>query len=133
MPDPRIRISGGRLIDPGNRIDGLLDICIAEGRIVAIGRSVDGFSADIELDASGLYVIPGLIDLNARLREPGEEFKATIDSECSCGGNHHPVLSTGYRPGNRHSGGNRTHPAPCTAGRRCTRCLARCPDARTGR
>ncbi|MFQ5644270.1 MAG: dihydroorotase [Thiogranum sp.] len=82
MPDPSIRISGGRLIDPANRIDELLDICIAGGRIVSVGQPPDGFSADIELDADGLYVIPGLIDLNARLREPGEEFKATIDSEC---------------------------------------------------
>ena len=82
MPDPRIRISGGRLIDPANSIDELLGICVANGRVVAVGRSADDFSADIELDATGLYVIPGLIDLNARLREPGEEFKATIDSEC---------------------------------------------------
>jgi len=82
MPDPRIRISGGRLIDPGNQVDELLDICVAEGRVVVVGQPPDGFSADIELDATGLYVIPGLIDLNARLREPGEEFKATIDSEC---------------------------------------------------
>jgi len=82
MPDPSIRISGGRLVDPGNQVDELLDICVAEGRVVAVGQPPDGFSADIELDATGLYVIPGLIDLNARLREPGEEFKATIDSEC---------------------------------------------------
>jgi len=82
MPDPRIRISGGRLIDPANSIDELLDICVANGRVVAVGRSADDFSADIVLDATGLYVIPGLIDLNTRLREPGEEFKATIDSEC---------------------------------------------------
>ena len=82
MPDPRIRISGGRLIDPANSMDELLDICVANGRVVAVGRSADDFSADIELDAGGLYVIPGLIDLNTRLREPGEEFKATIDSEC---------------------------------------------------
>jgi len=82
MPDPSIRISGGRLIDPGNRIDDLLEICVADGRIVAVGQSVDNFSADIELDATGLYVIPGLIDINSRLREPGEEFKATIFSEC---------------------------------------------------
>jgi dihydroorotase len=82
MPDPSIRISGGRLIDPGNRIDALLDVYVAGGRVVAVGHPPDGFSTDIELDASGLYVIPGLIDLNTRLREPGEEFKATIDSEC---------------------------------------------------
>lgn len=82
MPSPRIRIAGGRLIDPHNRIDDELDLYIADGRIAAVGAAPDGFTSDIELDASGLLVVPGLIDLCARLREPGEEFKATIDSEC---------------------------------------------------
>ena len=82
MPSPRIRIAGGRLIDPHNRIDDELDLYIADGRIAAVGGAPDGFTSDIELDASGLWVVPGLIDLCSRLREPGEEFKATIDSEC---------------------------------------------------
>jgi len=82
MSEARIKISGGRLIDPGNRIDGLLDLYIVDGRIAAIGTAPDGFSADIELAAGGLLVIPGLIDLCARLREPGQEHKASIDSEC---------------------------------------------------
>ena len=82
MPSPRTRIAGGRLIDPHNRIDDELDLYIADGRIAAVGGAPDGFTSDIELDASGLWVVPGLIDLCARLREPGEEFKATIDSEC---------------------------------------------------
>ena len=82
MPSPRIRIAGGRLIDPHNRIDDELDLYIADGRIAAVGAAPDGFTSDIELDATGLWVVPGLVDLCARLREPGEEFKATIDSEC---------------------------------------------------
>jgi len=82
MPSPRIRIAGGRLIDPHNRIDDELDLYIADGRIASVGGAPDGFTSDIELDASGLWVVPGLVDLCARLREPGEEFKATIDSEC---------------------------------------------------
>jgi dihydroorotase len=82
MPSPRIRIAGGRLIDPHNRIDDELDVYIADGRIAAVGAAPDGFTSDIELDATGLWVVPGLVDLCARLREPGEEFKATIDSEC---------------------------------------------------
>ena len=56
MSDARIKISGGRLIDPGNRIDALLDLYIVDGRIAAIGATPDGFSADIELDARGLAV-----------------------------------------------------------------------------
>jgi dihydroorotase len=82
MSEARIKISGGRLVDPSNGIDDAHDVYIAEGRIAAIGSAPDGFSADIELDASNLVVIPGLIDLCARLREPGQEHKATIDSEC---------------------------------------------------
>jgi dihydroorotase len=82
MPEARIKISGGRLIDPENRIDDRLDLYIADGRIAAIGAAPDGFSEDVELDADGLVVIPGLIDLCARLREPGQEHKASIDGEC---------------------------------------------------
>ena len=82
MPEARIKISGGRLIDPENRIDDRLDLYIADGRIAAIGAAPDGFSEDVELDAGGLVVIPGLIDLCARLREPGQEHKASIDGEC---------------------------------------------------
>ena len=82
MPEVNIKIYAGRLVDPCNQIDDLLDVYIADGRIAAIGAAPDGFSADIELDASGLVVIPGLIDLCARLREPGQEHKASIDSEC---------------------------------------------------
>ncbi len=78
----RIRISGGRLIDPSNQVDGLLDLFIADGRVAAIDEPPDGFTADVELDAKGLCVIPGLIDLCARVREPGQEHKASIDSEC---------------------------------------------------
>ncbi len=82
MAEPRITIAGGRVVDPSNQIDAELDLYIADGRVVAIGSAPDGFCADIELKADGLVVIPGLIDLCARLREPGQEHKATIDSEC---------------------------------------------------
>lgn len=82
MTSPRIRIFGGRLIDPSNGVDGPLDLYIADGRVAAIGEPPDGFAADIQLDATGMCVTPGLVDLCARLREPGQEHKASIDSEC---------------------------------------------------
>lgn len=81
-PMPDIRIHGGRLIDPANQLDEILDLYVSNGRIAAIGAAPDGFRAETELDASGLCVIPGLIDLCSRTREPGNEHKATIDSEC---------------------------------------------------
>ncbi len=82
MAKPRIKISGGHLIDPHNRMDAVLDVCVAQGRVAAIGEGSADFTYDIEIDAAGLCVIPGVIDLCARLREPGLEYKASIDSEC---------------------------------------------------
>jgi dihydroorotase len=76
-----IHIKNGRLIDPKNNIDALRDVFIAAGKIAAIGTAPSGFVADRVLDASGLIVAPGLIDLAARLREPGYEYMATLESE----------------------------------------------------
>lgn len=76
----RILIHGGRLIDPAQNIDAVLDLAIAEGRVVAVGHCND-FQPDQRIDASGQIVCPGFIDLCARLREPGQEHKADIASE----------------------------------------------------
>jgi dihydroorotase len=77
----RIHVKGGRLIDPRSDLDAPRDLFIAEGRIVAVGAAPDGFRADRVVDATGLAVAPGLVDLAARLREPGLEYKATLESE----------------------------------------------------
>lgn len=77
----KIHIKNGRLIDPKNGIDEKRDLFIAAGRIVASGAAPDGFNANQVIDASGLVVCPGLVDLSARLREPGFEYKATLESE----------------------------------------------------
>ncbi len=77
----RTLIRGGRLVDPANRVDEITDLYIDDGRVVALGMAPDGARVEREIDASGLVVCPGLIDLNARLREPGAEHKATIASE----------------------------------------------------
>ncbi len=76
-------IKGGRLIDPANRIDAPLDVYIdSKGFVVGVGQELpEGFKATHTLDATGRIVCPGLIDLRARLREPGLEYKATIESE----------------------------------------------------
>ncbi|WP_296808218.1 dihydroorotase [Thiocapsa sp.] len=77
----RISIRGGRLIDPANRIDREVDLHLADGRVLAIGEAPSGFEPERVLDAQGLIVCPGFVDLSARLREPGLEQKATIASE----------------------------------------------------
>ena len=76
----KILIHGGRVIDPASGRDQLADIAIASGRIVAIGAGAD-FMPDRTLDASGLVVAPGLVDLAARLREPGQEHEGMLESE----------------------------------------------------
>jgi dihydroorotase len=76
-----LHIKNGRLIDPANGVDGVTDLFIADGKVAAIGAAPAGFVADKELDAAGLVVAPGLVDLSARLREPGYEYKATLESE----------------------------------------------------
>lgn len=81
MKPKHIGIIGGRLIDPANEIDGKCDLYISNGRISGVGNRPEGFVADHSIDAAGLVVCPGLVDMCARLREPGQEHKATLDSE----------------------------------------------------
>lgn len=76
-----IHIKGGRLIDPHNNIDAKQDVFIVDKRIAAVGTAPQGFVAEQVLDANGLIVIPGLVDVAARLREPGYEYRATLESE----------------------------------------------------
>jgi len=76
-----ILITGGRLIDPASRRDERADVAIADGRIAALGRVPDGFRPDRTIDAAGCIVAPGLVDLAARLREPGHEHEGMLESE----------------------------------------------------
>lgn len=76
-----IQISNGRIIDPARQLDVHQDVFISEGKIAAIGAAPENFQADRIIDAAGLVVAPGLIDLSARLREPGFEYRATLESE----------------------------------------------------
>jgi dihydroorotase len=72
----RLHIKNGRVVDPASGKDGSGDIFVVDGKI-----SPEGGKADRVIDAKGLVVAPGLIDLSARLREPGYEYKATLESE----------------------------------------------------
>ena len=77
----KIHIKNGRFIDPAGSIDAKQDVFIAAGKVVAIGTAPGGFTANRTIDASGLVVCPGLVDLAVRLREPGFEYMATLESE----------------------------------------------------
>ena len=76
-----IYIKQGRLIDPKNGMDAIQDVYVRDGKIAGIGAAPANFVAELQIDAAGLVVAPGLIDLAARLREPGYEYKATLESE----------------------------------------------------
>ena len=87
----QIRITGGRVIDPGH-FDGTADIVVNDGKIARIVEN--SHHGDPEhasnaqhpesriIDASGKLVVPGLIDMHVHLREPGHEYKETIESGC---------------------------------------------------
>ncbi|MFN3544218.1 MAG: dihydroorotase [Thiobacillus sp.] len=77
----KIHIKNGRVVDPMSRRDGVADVFVAAGKIVAIGEAPADFHANRVIDASGLVVCPGLVDLSVRLREPGFEYRATLESE----------------------------------------------------
>jgi dihydroorotase len=77
----KLSIRNGRVVDPASGRDERADIAIAGDRIVAIGPKAAGFDADRVIDAQGLVVAPGLVDLAARLREPGQEHEGMLESE----------------------------------------------------
>ena len=71
-----IQISGGRVIDPSQDIDRVTDVFLGRGRVLAIGEGFE--EPDIVIDATGMIVCPGLIDIHVHLREPGNEEDETI-------------------------------------------------------
>ncbi|MBW2732449.1 MAG: dihydroorotase [Deltaproteobacteria bacterium] len=71
-------IRGGRVLDPARELDQQADLLIEKGRVARIARGIAG--AERVIDAQDKLVIPGLVDLNARLREPGEEYKEDLAS-----------------------------------------------------
>jgi dihydroorotase len=75
----RIWIRGGRVLDPSAELDAELDVLIEDGRIAAVGEDLSPTGAE-RLDASGCWVVPGLVDLHTHLREPGQEYKEDIAS-----------------------------------------------------
>lgn len=74
-----ILIRGGRVIDPAQEIDQVLDVALKDGRVAALGDKAPQ-SADEVVDAGGLIVTPGLVDMHVHLREPGFEESETIES-----------------------------------------------------
>jgi len=76
-----ILIKNARIIDPQNNLDEVTDLYISNQKIAGIGKAPKKFAADETVDATNLWLIPGIVDLSARLREPGLEQKANIETE----------------------------------------------------
>lgn len=77
----KILIKNGRLVDPASGLDQVGDLAITASRITAIGKVKADFVPDRVIDATGLIVAPGLVDLATRLREPGHEHEGMLESE----------------------------------------------------
>ena len=73
-----IVIRGGRVIDPSRGGDAVADLLIDDGRIGAVGRNIGSPDGALEIDAAGMIVAPGFIDLHTHLREPGQEDLETV-------------------------------------------------------
>jgi dihydroorotase len=76
----RVWLRGGRVLDPASGRDGRADVLIEDGRIAAIEDALGSVSDAEIVDAEGLWVAPGFVDLHAHLREPGQEYKEDIAS-----------------------------------------------------
>ena len=77
----KILIRNGRVMDPARGLDQQADVAIDGGKVLAIGKAPEGFAAEREIDAAGCWVLPGLVDLAVRLREPGHEHEGMLQSE----------------------------------------------------
>ncbi len=75
----RLLLKGGRVVDPSRDIDGALDVLLADGKVEKLGKQLAARGASL-IDADGLVVCPGFIDIHTHLREPGREDKETIAS-----------------------------------------------------
>ena len=79
----RVLIQGGRVIDPASGLDAKADVALGNGAVVAIKNIPADFQADVTVQAEGCLVLPGLVDLAVRLREPGNEHARMLESEMS--------------------------------------------------
>ena len=119
-----IAIVNGRIVDPASEHDAVGGLYIAHGRIAGIGRAPQGFKAEREIDARGAVVAPGLVDLCARLREPGSEGGLKVEMRAALAGGvtgvvcppdtdpplDEPGLVRMLRQSSRESAGARTYP-----------------------
>lgn len=76
----KILVRGGRVIDPASNLDERLDVLVVDGRIAGVGAGLQAADDAQLVEAAGLIVAPGFVDLHTHMREPGQEHKETIAS-----------------------------------------------------
>jgi len=80
MTSNDVLIKGGHVVDPATGLDGRSDILIKDGKIKAVSNDIKASNNTLVIDATNKHVIPGLIDCHVHLREPGMEYKETIET-----------------------------------------------------
>ena len=80
MIDNEVLIKGGHVVDPATGLDGPADIFIKDGKIKTVSNDIKPNNHTRVIDATSRYIIPGLIDCHVHLREPGLEYKETIET-----------------------------------------------------
>jgi dihydroorotase len=76
----RLLVRGGRVVDPSQELDGFFDLLLQDGAVARVEEKITGIDKALVYDASGLVVAPGFIDIHVHLREPGQEYKETVES-----------------------------------------------------
>ncbi|HTX67982.1 MAG TPA: dihydroorotase [Thermoleophilia bacterium] len=89
LPAADLLVQGGRVVDPGTGVDAVQDVLIAEGKVAQLGKGLVAPAGARVVDAAGMLVLPGLVDLHAHFRTPGredEEDLATVSAAAAAGG-----------------------------------------------
>ncbi|MCH8161228.1 MAG: amidohydrolase family protein, partial [Chloroflexi bacterium] len=75
----KLLVHGGRFVDPGRTVDELADVLLVDGLVATVGPNLDTEGTEV-IDAAGLIVSPGFVDIHTHLRDPGQEYKETIST-----------------------------------------------------
>jgi dihydroorotase len=89
LPAAELLIKGGRVVDPASAVDGVQDVLVAEGRVTGVGKDLEPGRHTRVVEAGGMLVLPGFVDLHAHFRTPGredEEDLATGSAAAAAGG-----------------------------------------------